>query len=185
MCAVQSPFDSSLWFIYILFIICDTDGAVRSDCGCPGSWTQDQEVPDLPLGPRHCWRQTTNADVWNWSQHVSRERAHEHNIAELYFTFYINVINIIIYWHVPVNIAVVQWFWMPSLRSRMRLTPHSHSDAPAVRVRNKEPLDSTFSVKPKWTSVPDFSDPLIVYFFRYLRLMCHEHKWRQHTGMPE
>lgn len=33
--------------------------------------------------------------------------------------------------------------------------------------------------------VPDFWISLIAYFFRYLRLVCHEHKWRQHTGMSE
>lgn len=132
---VDSPCLSHI--LPLFFTICDIDGASRSDCRRAGSWAQDQEVPDLPLGPWHRRRQTTNADIWNWSQHVSHDPVHEQNIVELYFTFHINVINFISFWHVPVVTAVVRWFWTPSLRSRMRWTPHSHSDAPAVRVRNK------------------------------------------------
>lgn len=140
---------SMIHVVPLLFMICDPDGAARSDGRCPGSWTQDQEVPDLPLGPRHRRRQTTNADIWSWSQHVSHNQVHEHNIVKLFLSFYI--ISVIICWHVFVDIAVVQWFWMPLLRSRMRSTPHSHSGAPAERVRNKSRFKfKLHSDKMKW-----------------------------------
>lgn len=189
---IQIPWECSVQFIWdCLFTICGTDGAPCSDCSCSGSWTQDQKVPGLPLGPRQVRRQTTNADVWNRSQHVSQELVIEQKAAEQYVYFLLHVLcHCLIYWRVLIITAVGRWFWMPSLRSRMKWTPRSHSDVPAVRVREAIWIlfahnnVNNFWMKEISDLVSDWLSVNISNIFRYLRLMCHEYKWRKHAGVP-